>query len=305
MKENVNFIKHVTETFRRFADDSRGTGNHRMLYMALFDCWNRSYFRTTISICRDEVMRISGIRSTSLYYKCIKDLDAWGYISYEPSNSIYAGSKIEMRRFDTCDDMPGDQPDDQLNTQLNDQLQVQSINSSNYTARIHPFAEEIAERPTAPVDQLNDQLDTQLKDQLVTPSINKSNLPAEAEGGTIETTVPVLDKRLDWLTQPDPDPMHDPYEEEEDTAAYWESTYMPDREVQPPSFDEVVEFFEGYHFDKRDARTFFKYYEALGWVGKRKVPIEDWQMYAKCWIGHIARCILNGLRNPKWQYVAT
>ena len=253
-------------------------------------------------------MRIAGIGSTTLYYKCIKDLHAWEYISYEPSNSIYTGSKISMRRFDVVD-QPDTQLDSQLNTQLDDQVQVQSINSSNYTIFPLPLPGTDADDIDTPDladdlpgnyvdDELHVQLDTQLNDQLQVQSINNSNLPAPVPGGNTESAVPVPDKTLDWLTQDDAEPP------EREPEPLWEKTYIPDREVQPPSLGEVVKYFEERHFDMRDARTFYKYHEALGWVGKRKVPIEDWQMYALCWMGRIARSLLweNRLGRPRWQY---
>lgn len=39
-------------------------------------------------------MKLSKIKSTATYHKCINDLTAFGYIDYEPSYDHFKGSKI-------------------------------------------------------------------------------------------------------------------------------------------------------------------------------------------------------------------
>lgn len=127
----VNFIKHFRATMYRFSEDSRCSASHRMLYMALFDCWNRNRFYNPVSINREEVMRLSGIGSIKLYYIYIKDLAEWGYIEYHPSKSIYRGSKVVMRRYDLTEALSEESSEESSESSSGDQLGVPSINDIN------------------------------------------------------------------------------------------------------------------------------------------------------------------------------
>lgn len=45
-------------------------------------------------------MRLSRIGSVNTYIRCLKQLDAWGYVRYQPSRSVFAGSRIAVITFD-------------------------------------------------------------------------------------------------------------------------------------------------------------------------------------------------------------
>jgi hypothetical protein len=68
--------------------------------MALFRRWNKNFFRNPVSVSRDELMKISKIGSVNTYTKCLKQLDAWGFIQYKPSYNRHRGSLIYMFTFD-------------------------------------------------------------------------------------------------------------------------------------------------------------------------------------------------------------
>jgi hypothetical protein len=82
-----------------FANDSRLNPTHISLYMALFQCWNRNYFNEEFHIYRDEIMLLSKIGSKTTYYRCLKDLNRWKYIIYQPSHSLFTGCLIKMTIF--------------------------------------------------------------------------------------------------------------------------------------------------------------------------------------------------------------
>ncbi|WP_319590155.1 hypothetical protein [uncultured Draconibacterium sp.] len=97
----MNYIKHQTALFERFADDTRITPFHISLYFALFQLWNRNRFRNPFPILREEVMLLAHIGSTNTYAKCIKQLRDWGYIDYTSSGNLYTGWKVSCFTFDT------------------------------------------------------------------------------------------------------------------------------------------------------------------------------------------------------------
>ena len=101
MFNKVNYIRQLSCAYELFAEDDRLSPWHISLYYALFHSWNLSKFNNPISINRAEMMRTSKIGSVNTYSKCIKQLDQWGYLKYEPSKSAMRGSKVHMFIFDT------------------------------------------------------------------------------------------------------------------------------------------------------------------------------------------------------------
>ncbi len=97
----MNYIRHLTGFYDKISDDNRLSSTHVSLYMALFQFWNANRFENPVSISRGEVMKLAKIGSCHTYYKCMRDLDAFGYLKYEPSHNPLQGSKVYMCSFDT------------------------------------------------------------------------------------------------------------------------------------------------------------------------------------------------------------
>lgn len=70
--------------------------NHLALYQALFQQWNYMRFPPVFSIRRETTLQLSKIGSAKTYYKCLKELQAGGYIKYYPAAGKYALAKISM-----------------------------------------------------------------------------------------------------------------------------------------------------------------------------------------------------------------
>lgn len=98
---DVNYISHLNGVFGQFAKDNRLHASHVSMYMTLFHFWNASYFRETFYINRAEVMQLSKIGSTSTYHRCIRQLEHWGYIRYQPSHNPLKGSRVKLFDFGT------------------------------------------------------------------------------------------------------------------------------------------------------------------------------------------------------------
>ena len=99
----MNYIKHLTGFYDRIHSDDRLNPTHISLYLAMFQFWNLNHFRNPISISRSEMMRLSKIGALGTYHKCIRQLQEFGYIIYEPSFNPYKGSLVHLHNFDTED----------------------------------------------------------------------------------------------------------------------------------------------------------------------------------------------------------
>lgn len=108
----MNYIKHLTATFEKMDADERLTPFHVSLYMALFRCWNISWFQNPISIARNEMMKLSKIGSVNTYTKCLKELDSFGFIKYKPSFNPHRGSLVYLFSFDKGGDSTADKTDE-------------------------------------------------------------------------------------------------------------------------------------------------------------------------------------------------
>ena len=79
---------------RHMAADSRMLATHVSLFTALFVCWQRSDFHNPFQVNRRELMSLSKIASIATYHKCMKELNAFGYLSYHPSYHPKNGSLV-------------------------------------------------------------------------------------------------------------------------------------------------------------------------------------------------------------------
>jgi hypothetical protein len=79
---------------RRMAKDQRLVATHVSLFTALFIQWQRSSFHSPFAVTRRELMAHSKIASVATYHKCIRQLDEFGYIRYQPSFHPAKGSLV-------------------------------------------------------------------------------------------------------------------------------------------------------------------------------------------------------------------
>ena len=100
----MNYIRHLNGFFARLAEDKRMSSYHISLYFALFQQWNADRFGEQFVIGRTETMNLSRLGSVNTYARCMKELSEWGYIRYNPSSNIHAGSRVSCIRFDTASD---------------------------------------------------------------------------------------------------------------------------------------------------------------------------------------------------------
>ena len=97
MKNNRNIIVF----FERVIEDDRLYPSHISMYVSLFQFWSLNQFQNSFRISREDVMKLSKIRSIATYHKCIRELCRAGFIRYSPSYNSYKGSLIEIVDFES------------------------------------------------------------------------------------------------------------------------------------------------------------------------------------------------------------
>ncbi|MBB6127447.1 hypothetical protein [Mucilaginibacter lappiensis] len=92
MSNNSSFNR----LFRILASDQRINVWHFSIYMSLFHKWIQNGQINPISISRSEIMGQTHIGSIVTYHKCIRRLQEYGYIIYEPSYNPFIGSYVSL-----------------------------------------------------------------------------------------------------------------------------------------------------------------------------------------------------------------
>lgn len=92
--------KNIIDFFEYVIKDSRLCPSHISMYIALFQLWSLNKFQNPFRIYRNEVMKLSKIKSSATYHKCIRELHSEGFIIYSPSYNPFRGSLIKIVDFE-------------------------------------------------------------------------------------------------------------------------------------------------------------------------------------------------------------
>lgn len=84
--------------YEAIADDARIGTSHISLYIALLNEKNTLLVDGFMEIRRDALMKNARI-SRKTYNKCMKELQEYGYIKYQPSSNPMFGSKVLLKRL--------------------------------------------------------------------------------------------------------------------------------------------------------------------------------------------------------------
>jgi len=99
----INYIKHLNAVFEQFSKDNRLNPSHISLYVGLFQIWNYNRFPEEFYVNREQVMQFAKIGSKTTYHRCVRELDLWKYLKYNPSHNPFKGSRIRLFHFGTSD----------------------------------------------------------------------------------------------------------------------------------------------------------------------------------------------------------
>jgi hypothetical protein len=92
MKQSKNIIR----LFENVVWNEQMLPSHISMYVSLLQLWSINQFRKSFRIHRDQVMKLSRIKSLATYHRCIRQLHNAGLIAYSPSYDPYKGSLVEV-----------------------------------------------------------------------------------------------------------------------------------------------------------------------------------------------------------------
>lgn len=87
-------VTEYGKLIRRMGSDNRLMATHISLSTALFISWQRGGFASPFAVTRRTLMAYSRIASIATYHKCMRELDDYGYIRYQPSYLPKLGSLV-------------------------------------------------------------------------------------------------------------------------------------------------------------------------------------------------------------------
>lgn len=90
-------LKPLSDFFDAIKKDGRISITHIGIYAALLQYWKEKGLINPIIAFSHDIMPIAKISSSETYHKCIKDLNDFGYIKYEPSFNRNIGSSIYIQ----------------------------------------------------------------------------------------------------------------------------------------------------------------------------------------------------------------
>jgi len=93
-KEIIKELAGYGKLIRRMGKDQRLLATHISLFTAMFVAWQQNGYTSPFAITRKTLMVFSKVASIATYHKCIKELDEFGYIRYQPSFHPKIGSLI-------------------------------------------------------------------------------------------------------------------------------------------------------------------------------------------------------------------
>ncbi len=93
-KQIFKDLAGYTNLVRSMEKNDRLLPTHISLITGLFVCWQQNGFKSPFNVTRKTLMAFSKVASVTTYHKCIKELDEYGYIRYQPSNHPKLGSLV-------------------------------------------------------------------------------------------------------------------------------------------------------------------------------------------------------------------
>jgi hypothetical protein len=255
----MNYIKHLTGFFKKTAAIENINPSDISLYLALFQCWNINRFKNPITINREEIMISSKIKSKATYHKCMKELQALGFIKYTPSFNPYLGSVVEIYN-------------------LSESANTGSKNESTYS--------KIEQVNSQGIEQVNGQLYIENK------KTNKNNINNRERTPEFE----ILDDNL-ILENPEKNKRNEmPFAfadskknktengRQKSSAKKEKDKAVNSNEMERPPLELTKEYFKFQEYSEFEAERFFNYYSSNGWLIGGKTKMKDWKAAARNWM---------------------
>ncbi|HOZ85523.1 MAG TPA: hypothetical protein PK191_08530 [Niabella sp.] len=92
------YLKQMIGFLVKASCDHRVGPHHIALYIAIFQQWCMNNGENPVSITQAGLREVSKIGKTA-YYKCMRELEQYGYIKYIRSYSPVLGSLVYLEEF--------------------------------------------------------------------------------------------------------------------------------------------------------------------------------------------------------------
>lgn len=259
----MNYILHLNRAFEKIYEDQRFSAFHVSLYYSLFQYWNMARFRNPISISRSELMYASKIGSINTYIRCMKDLDAWEYIKYEPSFNPHKASQVNLFNFSNC----------------NNNSKTNGIDISNNKAG-SKAAEQSGETVVIPYTNNTNSINTinntnKRESKKTSPKKNLSfKKEIDNEKSEKKSDSPVLSKTEESGQE----------KKEKSSGQKEKLGRRAESRRQRPLLLEVQTYFQQNNWPAIEADKYYNHYQSNGWLVAGKTPMVDWQASAAKWM---------------------
>ena len=278
----MNYIKHLTGFFNKINNENTINPTHISLYLSLFQCWNVNRFKNPTGISREEIMKASKINSKATYHKCMKELEALGFMEYMPTYNPHSCSNVIMVNFSgELKNRPKfepltsskNKPVQNLTHSKSEQIveQVNNVNSlknnnlksnKNTNKNIKPVQKTTRLKNEQHIEQVDEQVYID-NNKTYTNIINKDIYGnSEISNAKNSNTTPVENQ-------------------EDKSCAKKEEA---NNNGITPSIEMILEYFVFKESSETEANKFFNYYSSIGWLVGGKTKMKDWKASARNWI---------------------
>ena len=260
----MNYIRLLSAFYQKASVDDKLNAAHISLYHALFQFWNMNLFRNPVSINRPQILRYCKIGSFHTFYKCLNDLDSWGYIEYLPSHSPAKGSFVNLCNFDTTEskknkNIGAESTQLECNFDITDgakSTQLWCKNDITIGAYMHP--------------SIN--------------NINKTNNKTYKEG---EKKAQKQKEFISDSLESKKNSSQGDYSIEK--AQRKKVAQKKEKDFVPPSMNEAQTFFKAEQYPELEAKKFFFHFESNGWKVGGKSPMKNWHAASHNWMLNTSR----------------
>ncbi|MDR6845345.1 transcriptional regulator [Flavobacterium granuli] len=266
----MNYIKHLSGFFQKIIYDTEFNPSHVSLYMALFQTWNVNRFQNPISITRNEMMRISKIYAKGTYHKCINELNAKGYIKYEPSNNPFRGSLVYVNNLEISPELPS---------------KKEQRRSKNEPPTEHLIEQVVNKRKTSTLPTPRQALVSYINNTNNTNDLNIENGNVQEKNSNsdileFEKFIPFEKEKKKLREKKE---MFSTFAESDKNQIKkgWQKEIT---QSIPPKLEDVKLYFISQQTEEIEAERFFNHFQSNGWLVGGKSKMYDWQASANNWI---------------------
>lgn len=247
----MNYVNHLNGFFNKANADIRMKPNHISLYMMLFNNWNSNRFKNPTSFPKEKIMKASKISSNTTYYKCIKELQLYGFIEHLPTSNPYLNSNVIM---------------------------VDLSEYGKFGLKINEINYPIFEQDNQIALSKNSQHNEQVNELAYILNNNKTKLNnINIEIGTQSN----FDSNENLIFKKNID-SNDSLKKEKKSSAKKEEKYKSNSEI--PSLESVVDYFIFKLSTETEGNRFFNYYSSIDWLIGGKTKMRDWKAVARNWM---------------------